>query len=404
MEKYKTIILPIKEPQATINYLFQCNKESARVWNECIKLSKELWKTKNEYADRKYLQDNIKGSFSNVIPAKAMQITIKKYLQAIKGIQQARKIGRKDLKYPWKQKKNYNTIWDVTMVKVDYNKKLIKLSRPKCQNKIINGKSKSNPIIIHAKNIPYKIVYIELIYDNGLKLALNYKEEVEYLQIESNNISAIDLGEIHSITSCDNNGDSLIITGRQIRSYQRFRNKELGKLQQKLSKCKKGSRKYKKYRNAIIKTRSKSNRKINNDIQKTSKLYTNYIIMNNINKVVIGDLTKFNMNLKDKKNRKGAKQKLVQWQHGKLVKKLKEKLEPYGVIFEEISEAYTSQTCPCCGNKHKPTGRNYVCKCGFTMHRDLVGAVNILSKYINDGKIKKLDIEVKPIKYLRIDC
>lgn len=399
IKQYRTLTLPIKTSKENIDYLFQCNKESARVWNECIRLNKDLWQKKQKYVDRKYLQDRIKSSFSNIITAKCMQITIKKYLGAIKGIQQTRKAGRTDEKYPWKQKKNYNTIWDSQQVRIDYNKSIIYIAKPNVNHK------RQKPLVLKFKTmLPPNIAYAELVYDNGLKLALNYKEDVEYLQIQSNNISAIDLGEIHSITSCDNNGNNLIITGRQIRSYQRFRNKELSILNQKLSKCTKGSRNYKKYRKSIRKLISKSSKKINNDLHKTAKLYTNYVIINNINKVVIGDLTKFNMNLKDKKNRKGTKQKLVQWQHGKLVKKLKEKLEPYGVMFEEISEAYTSQTCPCCGNKHKPTGRNYVCKCGFTMHRDLVGAVNILSKYINDGKIKKLDIEVKPIKYLRIDC
>ena len=234
---------------------------------------------------------------------------------------------------------------------------------------------------------------------------MNYSEEVEYLQIESNNISAIDLGEIHSITSVDNQGNSLIITGRQIRSYQRFRNKELGLLQKRLRKCKKGSRNYNKYRKTIRKLISKSSKKIDNDIHKTSKLYLDYVIHNNIKTVIVGDLTKFNMNLKNNKGKSGNKQKLVQWQHGKLVSKLKEKLGRYGVIVEEISEAYTSQTCPNCGNKHKPMSRNYVCNvCGFIMHRDLVGAYNILSKYINNGKIRKIDIKVKPMKYLRIAC
>jgi putative transposase len=236
-----------------------------------------------------------------------------------------------------------------------------------------------------------------------LKLALNYRDDTKYLQIQSNNIAAIDLGEIHSITSIDSNGNSLIITGRQLRSYQRFRNKELGKLQQRLSKCKKDSNNYKKYRKAIRKLMSKSNAKINNDMHKTSKLYLDYVILNNIKIVIIGDLTNFNINLGQRKSKKGQQQKLVQWQHGRLIHKLKEKLGRYGVNIEEISEAYTSQTCPNCGNKYKPTSRNYICNvCGFTMHRDLVGAYNILSKYINNGEIKKLDIDVKPIKYLRI--
>ena len=366
-----------------------------------MRLNKELWNTKQEYSDRKYLQDRIKGAFSDIIPAHAMHITIKKYLQATKGIQQARKAGRTDLKYPWRQKKYYNTIWDSQMFKIDYEKNMIRLSRPQ---KFINHRRILKFVYLTFKTkLPQNISYAEVVYDNGLKLALNYRDNTEYLQVESDNICAIDLGEIHSITSVDTLGNDLIITGRQLRSFQRFRNKELGKLERKLSKCRKGSRNYKKYRSTIRKLTSKSARKIDDSIHKTAKIFTDHTVTNNIKTVIVGDLTKFNMNLKHKNQYKGTQQKLVQWQHGKLVFKLKEKLNRYNIEVKEISEAYTSQTCPQCGNKHKPKNRNYVCNvCGFTMHRDVVGAYNILSKYINCGIIKELDIEVKPIKYLRI--
>ncbi len=397
---YKSIILPIKTSKKNIDYLYQCNKETARVWNKCLTLNKQLWKTEEKRVDRKYLQDNTKGVFSDILPAKCIQITIKKYLGALTGIRKARKQGRADIKYPWKQKKNYNTIWDRQMIKIDYDKNIIRMPRPQ---KIINHKRILNPLFLKFKYpLPQNIVQIELIYNNGLKLAVNYYEEAEYMQINSNNVCGVDLGEIHSITSVDNNGNSLIITGRQIRSIQRFRNKELGKLQNKLSKCTKNSNNYKKYRKAIRKLMSKSNSKLNYCLHATSKMFLKYCLENSIKTIIIGDLKQFNMNLKNRNNY-SSQQKLVQWTHGQLIQKIKEKVEKYGVEVVEISEAYTSQTCPNCNHKHKPTGRNYVCtKCGFTMHRDLVGAVNILSKYLNDGKIKKLDIDVKPIKYLRI--
>lgn len=284
------------------------------------------------------------------------------------------------------------------MIKLD--SKFIYLSRPRSMCKIIDGKKKPNPVKIKLKNIPDNIVLAEITYNNGLQLALNYWVDEEHIQIQSNNISAIDLGEIHSITSVDTMGNNFIITGRQIRSYDRFRNKELCELQKRLRNCKKGSRNYKKYRKAIRKLRSKSERKINNDLHKTSKTYLDYCVCNNIKTVIVGDLTKFNINLGKSY---GNKQKLVQWRHGKIVNLIKYKSQKYGIETKEISEAYTSQTCPKCGNKHKPMSRNYVCKeCGFSMHRDLVGACNILSKYINNGKILNLKLELKPLKYLRI--
>ncbi len=181
-------------------------------------------------------------------------------------------------------------------------------------------------------------------------------------------------------------------------------NKELKGYLYTLEICKKGSKNYIKYRNAIRKLLSKTNAKINDSLNKISKKFNDYVITNNIQTVVFGDLSKFNINLKDRKNYKGQKQRLVQWDHGKLKDKIESKLKPYGVSVAEISEKYTSQTCPNCGHKHKPSGRNYVCKwCGYKNHRDIVGAINILSSYLNNGKIKRLNLPHKPLKYLRIE-
>ena len=336
--------------------------------------------------------------------AKSVHMVEHKYLMAIKGIQMARKAGRADLKYPWKQKKFYNTMWDIQTLQINYDKNTIRIPRPVKYNHLDSrGKIKSSPIFLHCKTIPPNITQVELVYKNGFKLAINYWIDEECLQIKSNNICGVDLGEIHSITTIDTNSNALIITGRELRSIKRFRNKELGKLERKLSKCTKDSNNYKKYRKSIRKLLTKSSNKVNDNLKKTARLFSNYVLINNIHTVVVGNLKLFNKNQNKTKNKKGQKQKLIQWEHGQLVLKIKNNLKNYGIEVIEISEAYTSQTCPFCGNKYKPKNRNYVCiHCGAEYHRDLVGARNILSKYINQGKIKYIELENKPLKYLRI--
>lgn len=46
------------------------------------------------------------------------------------------------------------------------------------------------------------------------------------------------------------------------------------------------------------------------------------------------------------------------------------------VIF--VDPRLTSKKCPRCGKINNVKSRKYVCKCGFRMHRDIVGAMNIL--------------------------
>jgi putative transposase len=57
---------------------------------------------------------------------------------------------------------------------------------------------------------------------------------------------------------------------------------------------------------------------------------------------------------------------------------------------ELVDEHHTSQTCPSCGHRHKPRGRNFRCpSCGLQAHRDVVGQINILSRF-KEGAVGRL--------------
>lgn len=57
----------------------------------------------------------------------------------------------------------------------------------------------------------------------------------------------------------------------------------------------------------------------------------------------------------------------------------------YGKKVIIVDESYTSQTCTCCGNRKKTSSEIYRCKsCHQTFERDVMGARNILLKYITE--------------------
>ena len=96
--------------------------------------------------------------------------------------------------------------------------------------------------------------------------------------------------------------------------------------------------------------------------------------------IVLGDLTGIRQNIDYGKR---ANQKLHQWAFSKITSLITYKAKEVGITVRQIGEAYTSQTCPKCGNRKKPANRNYTCKCGFKYHRDGVGAINIRQKYLD---------------------
>jgi IS605 OrfB family transposase len=72
------------------------------------------------------------------------------------------------------------------------------------------------------------------------------------------------------------------------------------------------------------------------------------------------------------------------WAIGALMVALRDKAELAGITVHLVDERGTSSTCPACRARvPKPRGRIFACPhsgCGFTGHRDLVGAANIAAR------------------------
>lgn len=68
---------------------------------------------------------------------------------------------------------------------------------------------------------------------------------------------------------------------------------------------------------------------------------------------------------------------LHNWSFYRLAQFIEYKARLAGILVEYVNPAYTSQTCPICGHIHHADDRNYTCECGFHIHRDLLGAMNI---------------------------
>lgn len=280
------------------------------------------------------------------------------------------------VKMPYKEKKYFNTGWDYQCIRINYENGVILLTRP--MKKEGDKWKRQTPVKCYAKSIPDNIVEIELICKKGLKLAIKYKETDIENVIQSNKCAAIDLGEIHSITSIDADGKAIIITGRKIRSIKRLRNKELAKIQSLQNHCRRRSRKYKKYKKAMYNLKVKTDNQVKDAVHKITKLYLDYCLENNIGSVYYGDVDSATRNTKGKVNKHNG-QKLNEWCYGFITEQLENKLNRYGIKIVKVKEYFTTKICPNCGQINEPERRNYICDCGYTQHRDIVGAINILN-------------------------
>lgn len=386
-------IVSFQASKSNIDRLFACNRESARVWNECLQLSKDHYTEHQKWISQSVMQKQTKGTFH--LHSQSIQAVCHKYLFARDSAYQAVQKGIKTARYPYKNKNHYNTKWAKDGFKVYENGK-IKLSMGNHDGK------REKPIVVHASQLPVgHIKEIELCYDNGLYLAISYEDGIESKTYHSHHSVGVDPGEIHTLAAFREDGESLILTGRKVRAIHRLRNKKLADIQRLQSKCKKGSRQWKKYQKAKHYILSKSEKQLRDALHKTTKSFVDWCIKQSVSDVHMGNVEGVQRNTRKKKrvHRKQA-QKLSNWSFGKVKQYLTYKLEQQGIKLHLVDESYTSQTCPVCLKRNKISSRNYSCECGYEEHRDIHGARNILSKALYD-EIQHFDVGTKT-KYLRI--
>ena len=247
-----------------------------------------------------------------------------------------------------------------------------------------NGKGQPKLKVKAPKKIQQgKIVGAELGFH---ELRLTIKQAPETIESAGDNIVAADLGVIHLAAMTDGQ-DSEIIVGRALRSLIQYRNKKLAHYARLISQCKSGSRRLSKLRKSKARMLARNDRQQRNLLHHASKQMINFCVEQDAGTLVVGDC--INMSKNARKKKKGSRRSNQTNSNNplsKLLGYLKYKGKVRGVKLDKQEESYTSQTCPKCGHRHKPSGRTYQCKnpdCDFVGIRDIVGAANIKNKYEN---------------------
>ena len=127
---------------------------------------------------------------------------------------------------------------------------------------------------------------------------------------------------------------------------------------------------------AIEKLDNKEQRWMCDQDHKISRELVNFAILHGIGIIHMELLQNIRETARtSRKNRKN----LHTWSFYRLAQFIEYKANLVGIRVEYVNPAYTSQTCPDCGKRNKARDRKYKCSCGFTTHRDRLGAINIIS-------------------------
>ena len=335
-------------------------RESGRVYSKVVSL---LWKVKrkkgfwlSQGAVQKYMR--LRGYN---LHSQTIQSIIQSYFDALNSYFRVVK-STAEAKPPKRTPHFYKVRW--IQNGISFKDGVIRLS---------NGKG--NPPIILKSDV--KPVYVEMYFQRGsYYFSLVYKVHPPPKR-ETGKAVAIDMGEIHPIVSHDGE-HTIIYNGRALRATKQYINKFKAHIQSKMDRYKQRSNRWYRLKRIKAKILAKLNAQLKDAEHKITSRFISDCIKAKADTIVIGDLKGIRKRAKFSKK---SNQKVHQWAFARLQSMICYKAEMAGLKVEFVSEAYTSQTCPRCGNRKKPTNRNYHCNhCGFEYHRDGVGAINLWHK------------------------
>lgn len=191
-----------------------------------------------------------------------------------------------------------------------------------------------------------------------------------------------------------------VINGREARAIKRRRNKAVGQLSRKISRCADGSRRRRKLVRAKKRAQARAKAQLRDFNHQVSRKAADFAIEHGTGSIMVGDVRGIEDKTRQKRRASpSTRQQLSQWERGAQEALLAHKC---GVKLEHIDESYSSKACPACLTRNRPKGRRYRCRqCSFGCHRDVVGAINILMR-ATYGQYTRIDPAIViRVKYLR---
>ena len=371
-------------------YIFACqlpqaraeafNAESARIYNMVMAEHYRVYRKKGIWLKMhaaEKLNDRYDAATPKILVASSIDAAQQAFYKACKQVHTKRKRGDVQAKFPHRRRSHRTTVWKkigVYAIKAG----ILYLSQPRGKPRV---QVKLPPHLTTLEK--EQVLEVRLVFKEGQRRFdwhVVIEDGIQPEPVKTKRIAGIDLGEVHPAVITDGE-EAVVISCRELRALNRYWHKRLGALCAKLGRHEKGSRRWRQlqarkrqFRGQYAEQKRDMHHKIAHEVVKWAQEHE-------IELLVIGDVRGIGTN-KRRLNKK-ARQKLNDWQHGTVRKYIKEKAAKVGIrVYDKVDERYTTQTCPGCGKRHKPSGRIYTCPtCRAVYHRDVVGAANILSRY-----------------------
>ncbi len=187
---------------------------------------------------------------------------------------------------------------------------------------------------------------------------------------ETGQVMSLDLGIVNTVAGLITDGFSFLVPGGELLALDRYFQKEKAKCTKSTSrKC--------------IRINAKWGRQRSHYLHALTKWLVDLAVAHNVSTILVGELKGIRA---DKDWGDAGNQKLHTWPFSKIISLLTYKAALAGIRVIKVSEKSTSTTCPVCSRRTKKARvyRGLFVHCGLALNADLVGAYNILQRYLRE--------------------
>ncbi|MDQ2805346.1 MAG: RNA-guided endonuclease TnpB family protein [Chloroflexota bacterium] len=370
----RTVLLPCHLAKATADAL---NREAGRVYSRVLVTHYRIYRKHNLWlspAAAEKLDDFYSRADPPLLHAHSKDAAQQAFYKAVKTTHAARRAGGTP-HFPHQRKWWRSCIWKATGLRLRAGRLL--LARAKGLVPL--------PVALPAAlaALPPRAFHeMRLVWDQAAR-HYTWHLVVEDGQVPppppGAGVVACDLGEIHPAALTDGQA-ACVVSARVLRAVRQYTAKRVSALQATQAGKTKHSRAWQRVQRRKQRFLAQQRRRIHDIEHKVSRAVVQWTVAQQAGTLVIGDVRDV---ADGKRLAAHSQQQISTWAHGRMRGYLTYKAAAAGITVPPVvNEAYTSQTCPQCGHRHKPQGRSYRCAaCGFRGHRDIVGASNILSRY-----------------------
>jgi len=370
---YRTIDL-VWHPHTTIDWAtFSASRhEAARLWNDLVRRHHRLRRLNWTWPSKARWQRWAKGRYPGLSAQSAQQI-IGEFCEAVDSCRQLRKNGQTEARYPWRLRRYRDVVYTNQDARIR-------------DGYLVLPHGRSGTLRVRLPDtvtLPGRLMEVRLSY-GVVRLVYETLNEKRFQET----VIGVDLG-VNTLIAATDGQKVILISGRAAKATIQYRNKQLARIQHLQASKERGSRRHKRLQRRKYQMLEKSKRRIRDLCHKAThqvaEAFPNATCY-------VGE--PFN----DAAQRIGRVQ--AQQVSTACTRKLIQMLDYKTAGALTLSEAFSSQTCPVCGERSKHR-RTYRCpSCGTTGPRDAIGAVNILSLGVHGAMLPGRALP-EHLKYLR---